>query len=416
MPAGGEDLVELGGDRPRERGPGPQRDDDRVRPGVLRADLAVRDPRQHLDRGAELLGERPEVRGLDPVPDQAHPQRHPLGGEARRGPHHGPQALGATHVPQVQAAQLVVLAVGAVVLPRHPGEVRAVADHADRLDAALAQHLGEAGGGRDHRVGVRLPLRDQVVHRALGERDRAGAPVREGRDTCGRGIRHRVEERPVGPLGDPGLRRADARDHGGRDDAPGTAHLGDQVRPGVAHLHDQRHVPQRGQHPADEEGGDRGGGRDDDVGPVLRAGEAAAQAAQGVQCGHQVVGGAGRDVPAVGQVGGAQHGLAVHAALDGADLVRATLRGVRAAARVVRDGRGHRDAVPRRQEPADERRPATLRGAVLRGVVVGQQQDPHPAPSPGALPGTVTVMQSTDRSDSACRPVRGSIRAPRGAG
>src|SRR5699024_1792966 len=46
--AGGEDLVELGGDGPGERRPVPQGDDHRVRPGVLRAHLAVRDAGQHF--------------------------------------------------------------------------------------------------------------------------------------------------------------------------------------------------------------------------------------------------------------------------------------------------------------------------------------------------------------------------------
>src|SRR5699024_10615546 len=62
--AGGEDLVELGGDGPGERRPVPQGDDHRVRPGVLRAHLAVRDAGQHFYRGAELLGERGERGGL----------------------------------------------------------------------------------------------------------------------------------------------------------------------------------------------------------------------------------------------------------------------------------------------------------------------------------------------------------------
>src|SRR5690625_8054272 len=60
--AGGEDLVELGGDGPGERRPVPQGDDHRVRPGVLRAHLAVRDAGQHFYRGAELLGRSEERR------------------------------------------------------------------------------------------------------------------------------------------------------------------------------------------------------------------------------------------------------------------------------------------------------------------------------------------------------------------
>src|SRR5699024_6839194 len=89
-------------------------------------------------------------------------------------------------------------------------------------------------------------------------------------------------------------------------------------------------------------------------------------------------------VGAVTYVGGAQNPHAVAPAPDGDGGAGPTPCAGGAAGGPMRHGGRDGHAVTGGFEALDQRRPAPLRRSELRGVVMGQQQDPHPAvASPG---------------------------------
>jgi hypothetical protein len=149
--------------------------------------------------------------------------------------------------------------------------------------------------------------------------------------------------------------------------------VGDEVGPGIAHLGDDGQVELAAEPVAGVDRLDGGGRGDDDVGADAALLDELRGAASGRGGGRRVVEGARDDIAAVRQPVTAEDLDAVLSRRVAAGAVGAAVVFRELARRVVRRRRDHRDLVPALDELARERAPASLRGTVFGGEIVGQQ-------------------------------------------